>query len=145
MLPEISEYGFSKHLSNLWRDLVNFRFEKVSDVANAAKNLEMEHADYIASRPEYNRKRGRDDHYQASDRHGDIPIMANSAAAGFTLPEFPSWQTQQQQDLHYQKHYKHDLQSLTQLQPSNHTLVQLLQSYFLLHTHSNLAWNQQIP
>ncbi|GJZ46612.1 zinc finger, CCHC-type, retrotransposon gag domain protein [Tanacetum coccineum] len=52
------------------RDLVNFRFEKVSDVANAAKNLEMEHADYIASRPKYNRKRGREDYYEASDRHG---------------------------------------------------------------------------
>nr|GEX78484.1 hypothetical protein [Tanacetum cinerariifolium] len=52
------------------RDLVNFRFDKVSDVANAAKNLKMEHTDYITSRPEYNRKRGREDHYEASDRHG---------------------------------------------------------------------------
>nr|GEW97333.1 retrotransposon protein, putative, Ty3-gypsy subclass [Tanacetum cinerariifolium] len=55
---------------NYRRDLVNFRFEKVSDVANAAKNLEMKHTDYIASRPEYNRKRGGEDHYEASDRHG---------------------------------------------------------------------------
>ncbi|PWA39294.1 zinc finger, CCHC-type, Retrotransposon gag domain protein [Artemisia annua] len=52
------------------RDLVNIRFEKVSDVANAAKNLEMEHADFIASRSESNRKRGREDHVGASDRNG---------------------------------------------------------------------------
>ncbi|GJT08213.1 hypothetical protein Tco_0842675 [Tanacetum coccineum] len=52
------------------RDLVNIRFEKILDVANAAKNLEMEHADYIASRPVYNRKSGREDHYRTSDRHG---------------------------------------------------------------------------
>ncbi|GJY78995.1 putative nucleotidyltransferase, ribonuclease H [Tanacetum coccineum] len=51
------------------RDLVNITFEKVSDVANAAKNLEMEHADFIAL-SEYNRKRVREDHYGASDRHG---------------------------------------------------------------------------
>ncbi|GJR79528.1 retrotransposon protein, putative, ty3-gypsy subclass [Tanacetum coccineum] len=64
------------------RDLVNFRFEKVSDVANAAKNLEMEHADYIASRPKYNRKRGREDYYEASDRHGQIKTWATTMAKG---------------------------------------------------------------
>nr|GEU50036.1 hypothetical protein [Tanacetum cinerariifolium] len=52
-------------------------FEKVSNVANAVKNLEMEPADYIASRCEYNRKKGREDHYEASDRHGKIHLGHN--------------------------------------------------------------------
>nr|GEX16700.1 hypothetical protein [Tanacetum cinerariifolium] len=54
------------------RDLVNITFEKILDVANAAKNLEMEHADFITFRPEFNRKRVREDKYGASDRHGQI-------------------------------------------------------------------------
>ncbi|GJX78838.1 putative reverse transcriptase domain-containing protein [Tanacetum coccineum] len=52
------------------RDLVNITFEKISDVANAAKNLEMEHLGLITSRPEFNKKRGKEDQYGASDRHG---------------------------------------------------------------------------
>ncbi|GKE01214.1 hypothetical protein Tco_1389197 [Tanacetum coccineum] len=51
------------------KDPVNITFDKILDVANAAKNLEMEHVDFIAF-SEYNRERVREDHYGASDRYG---------------------------------------------------------------------------
>ncbi|GKB53893.1 putative nucleotidyltransferase, ribonuclease H [Tanacetum coccineum] len=63
------------------RDIMNFRFEKISEVANAVKNLEMEHTDFIAL-GEHNRKRRREDHYRASDRHGQIRIEATTLVKG---------------------------------------------------------------
>nr|GEZ36178.1 putative reverse transcriptase domain-containing protein [Tanacetum cinerariifolium] len=72
---------------NYRRYLVNIRFEKVSDAANPAKNLEMQHTDYIASRPEYNGKSGRYEYNGKSGRQsgkvkGQIRTGATTMAIG---------------------------------------------------------------
>ena len=64
-------------LFNNRRQLVTTRFATVSDVANAAKTLELERADFIAHQSTSGGKRNRDDDYFEDRSRGNQSGHAN--------------------------------------------------------------------
>ncbi|KAD6119848.1 hypothetical protein E3N88_11119 [Mikania micrantha] len=68
MVSELRLDSVVSHRLDL-RALINTKFPTVADVANAARNLELERADYNSYRSDGSRKRGRDEQSGSNNDH----------------------------------------------------------------------------
>ncbi|PWA96795.1 zinc finger, CCHC-type, Retrotransposon gag domain protein [Artemisia annua] len=95
---QAEKFKWTLHYETM-RLLIKTKFSKVSEVANATKNLELEHVDFYSSRYEGGKKRGQDDHQDLSKQGRFMSLQPRAHGDRFHSSQSGQWK--KGQNLHH--------------------------------------------